>query len=392
MSRTIGRPLRPKGSAPGRDGGRPGGRGSRRDRVIGVAVIGTVVAAVMAVVVYGAISTHDQSVQGRRASAPTGPATSPAPATTVPLTPQQQQVQAWSDQINRDFAPLASSLQALLLDVKPWEEGTTPATAATVRADVTKLLPDFEAARQSLDQQAPLTLAPQAIDDYRSAAALYLESVRLDGAAAGQPAGALEHQIQLSADRVRELADRVYDQATVVLQPYTPTTPPTPGVTIVKPLDVPVWAEVGLTAGPPLDTATPAAPKTSYQTTRPQEPLAAWRAQVAALDLPAPAAEADAIRTGTATTLRSMSDLFAAAEARLTADPDPRDGRVAGTRLRLGLLVDAEATRAAEEAVLLGPAPAAAPLRQVSAALAVIGDGLWDDQLGPRATGLAPTY
>lgn len=369
-----------------------------------MAVIGTVVAAVAAVVVYGAISTHDQQLHAERAAA--RPATTPAgngalgngapgtaAPTTVPLTPQQIQARAWSDQINGDFAPLTASLQPLLLDVKPWEDGTGgSAAAAAVSSDASKFLPDFQAARQALLAQAPLSLAPQALADYRAAADLYTESVRLIAVAAAQPAGPLEHQIQLSSDRVRELADRIYDQATVVLQPFTPAVAPVAGVTIVRPLDVPVWAEIGLAAGPPLDTATPAAPKTGYQAVRPQEPLARWRAQVEALDLPSAPAEAQAIGSGTATGLRAMSDLFATAEARLTSDPDPTDGRVVATRFRLGLLVDAEATRTAEEASLLGSSAATTRLQQVAAALAVTGDGLWDPQLGPRTTGLTASY
>ena len=395
------KPLRPRARAAGRAASPPGRRPvridhrARRDTVIGVAVIGSVISVVLAVVVYGAISTHDQQIRGRTPAAAASPPTtgaSSAPVTTVPLTPQQKQAEDWSTQVTRDFAPLAEALQPLLLDVKPWEEHATPTAAATVAADVTRFLPDFQSARQALARQAALSLAPQALADYRSAADLYTESIRLTGAAAGQPQGPLELQIQLSSDRVRELADRVFDQASVVLQPFTPVAPPAPGVTIIKPLDVPVWAEVGLAAGPPLDVATPAAPRTYYQSTRPQESLAAWRSQVSALALPSAGEEADAIRTGTAADLRSVSDRFSAAEAALTADPDPSNGRVTGTRLRLGLLVDAEAARTAEEAVLLGSSAAAPPLRQVSAALAVIGDGMWDSQLGPRSTGLAASY
>lgn len=356
---------------------------SRRDRLVGVAVLGTVISVIVAVIIYGAISTHDQQLKASRA-----PATTLAPTTTtIPLTPVQREAAAWSAQVTSDYAQLVSSLQPLLVAVQAWETNTG-SSAKQVAADVAQYTPDFQNSVTALDRQAPLALAPQAIDDYRSAADLYLESIRVVGVAAAQPPGSLDQQLQLSSTRIRELGDRVYDQATVLLKPYTQQTPPTPGVTFVQPLDVPVWSEVGLSPGPPLDTATPATPNTSYQQTRPQEPFAQWQAQVQALGLPTAAAEATAIQTGDGATLRSMSDVFNSAALRLTADPDPSTGRSVGTRLRLGLLVDAEATRTAEEAALLGTSPAAAQLRTIAATLAVSGDQLWDPQLGPRSTGL----
>ena len=260
---------------------------------------------------------------------------------------------------------------------------------AATREELEKIAgywPDFSDTRGALAKQAPLALARQALNDYQMSVDLYVESVRLVLLTTHLPAGPLQHQLQLSSTRIRELGDRVYDQATAVLAPFTAPTAPTPDVTIVAPPDVPLWASIGLAAGPPLDSTSPTLKPISYQVTRPQESFAKWKEATEQVGIPSVTAEVNAIEDGSLPVLRNESDKFSNAVSGLTAQPDPADGRIAGTRLRLGLLVDAEATRAAEAGALLAAAQQRAQITDIAETLALIGDELWDPKLGHRVT------
>jgi len=108
---------------------------------------------------------------------------------------------------------------------------------------------------------------------------------------------------------------------------------------------------------------------------------------VAAAGIPTAGAEVAAIEGTSLSAARAVADSLNAASKTLTADPDPTNGRSVSARVRLALLVDAEAARAAEGADL-APAQASA-LRGVAHDLAAIGDGLWDPALGARTTHFA---
>ena len=79
---------------------------------------------------------------------------------------------------------------------------------------------------------------------------------------------------------------------------------------------------------------------------------------------------------------------FTAAADQLYTAPDPRDERRVSTRVQLGLLVDAEAARAAQAATLLPQGVQRASLRTSAQRLALLGDRLWDPRLGVRDSGL----
>jgi hypothetical protein len=81
-----------------------------------------------------------------------------------------------------------------------------------------------------------------------------------------------------------------------------------------------------------------------------------------------------------------LSEAYIRASDHLYAVADPKGQRAVNTRVQLGLLIDSEASRAAEAARLATGAPASA-LTKIAQTLALVGDELWDDRLGARHTG-----
>ncbi len=140
-------------------------------------------------------------------------------------------------------------------DTGSWQSGKL--AAASLISDINKDWPDIDSTRADLAKEAPFALAPTALNDYQMSVDLYVESFRMAIVAARLPPGAMQSQLQLSTSRIRELGDRIYDQATAVLSPYAPPLPNTNGNELIKPADVPVWASVRLAAGPPLDAPPP---------------------------------------------------------------------------------------------------------------------------------------
>jgi hypothetical protein len=153
----------------------------------------------------------------------------------------------------------------------------------------------------------------------------------------------------------------VFDQGRVLTaQGLVPTGAPA-GAQIELPLEVPDWVAEGLAAGPPLAPAPPPADRYPplRQGARPTESRSAWVGGVRAdgaptfaelqaltsAGSPAPALDADAGRLQTAVD-------------RIFAWPDPAvpHGREQSDRLRLALLVEAEACRVTQ-AGLSGLAP-----------------------------------
>lgn len=191
---------------------------------------------------------------------------------------------------------------------------------------------------------------------YRDAAALYLQTVLVYQAMVAQPAGDVRTQHDLLARRIRILGDRVFDRGRELVK-RTLHEAPSPDVDMRLPEEVPNWVEEGIAAGPPLDSPPPppSGQPTLREPTRPQQPRADWLAAVKAIGAPADA-----------------KALIDAAE-RLRAVPDPKGDREEGARIRLSLLVDADAQRAAQ-----------LQLADVSRALARVADHLWD------APGLPP--
>jgi hypothetical protein len=269
----------------------------------------------------------------------------------------------------------------LLQTFSQWSSGSTSATA--VSAGVDAALPQLLETTQALSAQAPLAWTGAALVAYQAGAQLYLECARVEQAATTLAAAPLRRQLQLAEMRIRELGDGVYDHAGALLAPYLPAPATTPDVEVIPLPSVPNWKTEQLLPGAPLD--------------RPGGPLlgpagraSSWTAAVRQTHIPSGATETAAIRSGPSSTLRALSDDFLEAASELAQAPTPAGGSNERTGMRLGLLVDSEATRAAEAARLVTHGAARTELAGAAQALAVIGDDLWDHHFGPRSVGFSP--
>lgn len=301
-----------------------------------------------------------------------------SPATTVSADARE-----WKAAALGDFGRLNGVVGDYLKTLGEWQTGT--ATAATVASRVDLVLPEFQATADALAKREPFAAAPRALDDYRKAVALYVQSARIAKAAAALPRGPLQDQVRLSSVRARHLGDRVYDQADVELAPYLPATDALEGVEFEKLPEVPEWSSLGLAAGPPLDETPATGEPRKYVEDPPQQSFESWKRDVEDADVPSASEVAAAITSGSAHELKSLSQKLTRASDELVGIDVPRREQVVATRVQLALLIDAEGTRLAQAATL---APGAAQqLRAVARSLVLIGDGLWDPRLGPRVSG-----
>jgi hypothetical protein len=292
------------------------------------------------------------------------------------------QTQAWMTQITQDYSYIDGSVEQLFETFAQWSSGKASAGAVTQAVD--EAVPEFLQSTRALAAQAPLGWTHAAGLDYLAGAQLYLEAIRVEGAAALLAPGALRHQLQSSETRIRELGDRVYNQGSVAVAPFLPTPATSPDVTEITVPPVPNWKTQDLLPGPPLDQR--AGPP-------PGRPVvaASWKAAVDKAHIPSGSAETAAIRSGKTGTLRTLSDEFLVADSDLANAPRPLGGATEKIGLRLGLLVDSEATRTAEAAHDTPIRRAATELSGVAQALAVIGNDLWDAHLGTRLVGFSAT-
>jgi hypothetical protein len=293
---------------------------------------------------------------------------------------------AWRDAALGDFMAMNGVLVDFARTLEDWRSGRGSDAATAAQLD--RALPAFVATRTALAAREPFAAAPRALDDYRQAVALYLESARLAKVGTGLGKGPLPDRLRVTFARLRTLGDRIFDQAAVELGVTGP--PAMDGVVVTRPAEVPDWPSLGLDSGPPLGDAVSTATPRVYQDRRPQQPFADWAEEVTRAHIPGAAEETAAITGGSAETLRAMSEQLTAASAKLYSTADPDGERAASTRVQLGLLVHAEAARAAEAATLTSGADAG-ELRTVAQTLALIGDRLWDDRLGARSTGFPAT-
>lgn len=303
---------------------------------------------------------------------------------------EQTQTQAWQGRINNDFNQVANDLVQLIKQTDSWRTGS--ANSAQITALVDTDFPNFVSARDVLAKEAPFPPAPIALNHFQMASVLYVEALRVERVAVGGSPGPLPTQLDLSFRRLRELADRVYDQGTRALEPtlHQPTTGP--DFQMVKSPDVPDWLAEGLAAGPPLDATPPPASKAPpvYQQNRPQQSMSGWVRAVQRLGIPSAGELAAAVMSGDGSLLQQLSNRFVSAANALNATPDPQGQREIGTTVRLGVLVDAESARVAQAATLVTDAVQRSRLTDVSRRLALIGDGMWHPALGSRQSGFNP--
>ena len=259
--------------------------------------------------------------------------------------------QAWYRQVVADLHPLQSTLVGALDAASGWASGSE--SAATARRAFARDLPDLQRVQRALQSLTPLAGHAAAHDDYVSAIGLYVESLRVDEAATQEPSGALQKQLQNSYQRIRGLGDIVFDQGTAELAPELGSTLAGPDVAAAS--HVPNWSADGIAPAPPLASSWP-----SGGTPAPgSQPKAAWSAEVGMDGAPAQTVvRAAAAGGGRRQDLFPMVASLSEAEAYVGSVPGPAGDAQASNRLRLGLLVDAEAIMSVEAARLSHGAPA----------------------------------
>jgi len=343
----------------------------------------------MLVAAVGAASTIVIVGGGGNGSAPVASPSPAAPTAPVKtLTADQKVGDAWTTAVERtDFGGLGSTDKSLVSVVDAWGGGT--GSAGDVVSTVTRILQNYGDVRSRLDKRPPIPGYEVALTDYKAAAVLYLESAKLARVAAESTGGQYQRQLRLSFIRVHNLADRMFFAAEVDLGPYcaSDVCTTTDGSEFLPAADVPRWSSLGYAAGPPLAAAAAKTPPISYQLTRPEQPLDKWIADVAAQRLPTGAEEAAAITAGDTKTLGDYADRLVVAANALTDRPDPAGDRGAGRRVRLSMLISSEAARAAESVGYTDDPTVKQTLSDSAKVLALVGDSLWDDRLGPRSTG-----
>lgn len=299
-------------------------------------------------------------------------------------------VATWQANADVVFRPIAGGLVRLTREGAEWRAGQR--SDADFAGMVGKLLPEFRTGAGKVAALPALASAPRAKDLLHTAATLYVECLRVTEAAIGQQ-GDLRRQLDLIGQRLRILADRIYDRARVAVDPKALDQLIGSSVDLHLPEDVPNWVDTGLAAGPPLAPPPPPGAEVprEREATRPEQPEAGWRRAVEAAPIPPSTELAAAIAAGRPDTLSALAGRLDDAASALGNVPDPQGGRERAATIRLGLLVQADAARTAHAASLVGrDTDQGRRLLAVSRRLVLLGDGLWDPALPGRVSGLDP--
>jgi hypothetical protein len=293
-----------------------------------------------------------------------------SPLDKEPVTPQAT-AQDWERDATGAFGGTDIS-QHVIQMVEAAREWTVGAQSTDeFRATLAQRHQEFVDVKDRLDRLRDFPNSKLVRPLYLDSAQLYLETVNVYRAMTDTPAGDLRTQLDLMAKRLRALADRVFDRGHELVKPALGEKPD-PNVDIRLPAEVPDWAAEGMAPGPPLDDPPPPPSEEPQlrQTTRPDQPRDQWLAALRALDLPKPSLDDP----------KETARRLVAAVARLGAVPDPKGDREESARIRLALLVQADAARAAQ-----------AGLGDVGRRLLVVGDRLWSGPgLPARSSGVDP--
>lgn len=329
-------------------------------------VVGVLV--VVGGVIFGISRVADVSSLDKSA---TTDSTDSTDSTTTTVPKDVEKARTWDADANAAFGgtDITQNIIDMVDAARHWQDGTTSAD------DFKTLLSQRH--NQFVDIKARLaTLRDYPFDKrvkgiYVDSAQLYLETVNVYQAMLPMPAGDMRTQYDLLAKRIRALADRVFDRGHALVQPKLGEKD-NPDVDIRLPEEVPNWVAEGLAPGPPLDDPPPPAATDPQlrQATRPEQSRDGWLSAVGALDLPPPSLDNP----------QATARALVAAVEKLRTTPDPKGDREESARIRLSLLVDADAARAAQ-----------AGLPELGRRLLVVADQLWTGLgLPARSSGLDP--
>lgn len=272
------------------------------------------------------------------------------PGTAAPAATSNS-TQVWYRHVLGDLRPLQSTLLGALNAASGWANGSESADKA--RRVFERDLPPLVRVHRALKNLAPLQGHASARNDYVAAIGLYIASLQADEVATEEQSGALQTQLQHEYQRLRALGDIVFDQGTAELAPQLGPALASPDVAAAS--HVPDWSSEGLAPGPPLASSWHAGRAAAGNS----QPKGKWTAEVAMDGAPGQAAVRAAVSGHSRQLdLGAMVTALGAAEAYVASVPRAAGDPLAASRLRLGLLVDAEALMAAEAALLSHGAPA----------------------------------
>jgi hypothetical protein len=276
--------------------------------------------------------------------------------------------QVWYRGVLADLRPLQSTLLGALSAASGWAAGSE--SAGMARHEFAVDLPKLERVDRALGKLPPLPGHSTARADYASAIGLYVAALEVDEAATEVTPGALQTQLQHAGDRIRELGDNVFDQGTAELAPLIGSN--LAGDDVTAAAHLPDWSALGLAPRAPLASSWRAASPAATGS----QPRAKWAAEVTMDGAPTQAGVRSAVGAQRRpATLAQMAVRLGAADAFVRSIPGPAGDVRRSNRLRLGLLVDAEAVMAAEASHLSAGAASHA-LATVAADLASIGGRL----------------
>lgn len=294
---------------------------------------------------------------------PSGPDEPPLSfSTTTSLGDADQAVKdratAWSDGVAAAVGPLGDVLPDLETAPVAWQGGELP------DADLAASLDSWEetvtGVRTALDGIEPLEGAPEAIEAYRTSIDLYAETIRSHRSALDLADGELQDQVTTLARRLLLLADKVFDRGRAFVAPLLFESED-PRVVVRLREEVPAWPSEQRAAGPPLTDPPPVVPEAGLfpdrEVERPTQPRSAWLEAVREAGAPDLGAVTAALEGEDPVALDTVADRLIDAVEALREVPDPagEGGREESARLRLGLLVHADAARAAQAALLAAP-------------------------------------
>jgi hypothetical protein len=317
------------------------------------------------------------------------------PSSTTTVTASDE-AKAFQTKVDDAFKPLGDAIKLFLPRAQEYEAGKV--TPVDFKANIDLALPEFVKARDAVAKVEEYKPDPAVNRYFVDAADLYVEVARVYNVAIDPGSEPLRAQLNLAARRVRTLGDRIYDRGRAVLDP-TFYAPSSQDVELRPPTEVPDWAAEGMAAGPPLaETPGPPAeiPPIREATCsdevappcRAEESEKKWESRVKKAGFPSPPDVVAALGEENAVRLGELAASYEAKTRMLRAGPDPKGDRERAAVVALGLLTDGEAARLGQAASMLPAGEARTRLLAVAKRALVVGDGLLDDDLGFRPSGL----
>lgn len=297
---------------------------------------------------------------------------------------------AWQDRLVEIFTPIAQRLQTLLNADREWVAGTV--SGVDVAALIDQQLPDFEQAVEDAAADLGPIDAARADVYALSAAQLYLEFLRIEADAVVRPESPLRDQIHLLGRRVRTLADRAFDRAQLAVDP-SPFDEENPDIVVTPADPIPNWVALHAAPGPPLEIGLAPAPQGPPASDVPAtaDHLEVWLRAIGRVELPPAGALASSLASGDLAALRGDAVRLTAATAEATTLATAAGHHQRAVGFVLTLLIETEAFRMAEAALLsVDGNPADDPLARSVRHLALIADALWEPTLGPHDSGFDP--